>query len=315
MKVVSVINYKGGVGKTTLTANLGAYAASNGRRVLMIDLDPQASLTFSFLTPEYWGMKYSDNKTMKNYFEPVIKKYAGKPDLRNLILPINMGNIMNFDGMKFDIICSSLKLIDIDVKLSLLINVTYPEIWASSFLSVCSYLHNSLSEIQDDYDLVLIDCPPNTNIVVKNALLASDYYIVPAKMDYLSTMGIQQLIDGVNEYIEEYCRHMNTLNNPPEYIQPSIKLLGIVPMMVTILKDRNGYKDITATQHDFMTGLEHKGFKIFPLVRNNGTVFGSAPVDGIPVVLTHPKFYQTTHRKIISELEELGEEFLAGIGL
>ncbi len=64
-----------------------------------------------------------------------------------------------------------------------------------------------------------------------------------------------------------------------------------------------------------MTGLEHRGCKIFPLVRNNGTVFGSAPVDGIPVVLTQPKFYQTTYRKIISELEELGEKFLTSIGL
>ncbi len=169
MKVVSVINYKGGVGKTTLTANLGAYAASKGRRVLMIDLDPQASLTFSFLTPEYWNMKYSENKTMKNYFEPVIKKYLGRPDLRKLIVQVNMGNTMNFDGMKLDMICSHLKLIDIDVKLSLLINVTSPEIWASSFLSVCSYLRNSLLEIQDEYDLVPIE--------------------------------------GVNEYTDEYCRH------------------------------------------------------------------------------------------------------------
>ena len=67
MKIVSVINYKGGVGKTTLTANLGAYAASKGKRVLMIDLDPQSSLTFSFMTPDSWRDKYFENRTMKNF--------------------------------------------------------------------------------------------------------------------------------------------------------------------------------------------------------------------------------------------------------
>ena len=73
VKVISVINYKGGVGKTTLTANLGAYAASEGRRVLMIDLDPQASLTFSFMSPEKWRGMYADTKTMQNYFEAIVR--------------------------------------------------------------------------------------------------------------------------------------------------------------------------------------------------------------------------------------------------
>jgi len=54
MHVISVINYKGGVGKTTITANLGAELARRGRRVLLIDIDPQASLTFSFIPPEEW---------------------------------------------------------------------------------------------------------------------------------------------------------------------------------------------------------------------------------------------------------------------
>src|SRR6478752_7831552 len=69
MSVVSVINYKGGVGKTTATANLGAGLAKRGRNVLLVDLDPQASLTFSFIRPETWHDKYASSKTIKTWYD------------------------------------------------------------------------------------------------------------------------------------------------------------------------------------------------------------------------------------------------------
>src|SRR5438067_249325 len=69
MKVVSVINYKGGVGKTSLTANLGAELAFRGKRVLLLDLDAQASLTFSFITPDEWSRRFENNRTIKAWFD------------------------------------------------------------------------------------------------------------------------------------------------------------------------------------------------------------------------------------------------------
>lgn len=81
MKVVSVINYKGGVGKTTLTANLGAYAASQGKRVLMIDFDPQTQL--------HWKDKYAEIRTLRNYFDAVIKNDFLLPALKNFLIPLN----------------------------------------------------------------------------------------------------------------------------------------------------------------------------------------------------------------------------------
>jgi chromosome partitioning protein len=65
MKIVSVINYKGGVGKTSLTANLAGELAWRKRKVLVIDLDPQASLTFSFITPDVWEKNFAPSKTVR----------------------------------------------------------------------------------------------------------------------------------------------------------------------------------------------------------------------------------------------------------
>lgn len=79
MKVVSVINYKGGVGKTTITAKLGAELAYRGAKVLLIDLDPQASLTFSFLRPDEWMRDIAENMTVKNWFVPSKKNPKSFP--------------------------------------------------------------------------------------------------------------------------------------------------------------------------------------------------------------------------------------------
>ena len=69
MNVVAVINYKGGVGKTTTTANLAADLAWRGRKVLLLDLDAQASLTFSFVPPDYWYDHLANDKTIKAWFD------------------------------------------------------------------------------------------------------------------------------------------------------------------------------------------------------------------------------------------------------
>ena len=66
MAVISVVNYKGGVGKTSIVANLAVGLATKGHRVLVVDLDPQASLTFSFIPVEQWGTRYRENHTIKN---------------------------------------------------------------------------------------------------------------------------------------------------------------------------------------------------------------------------------------------------------
>ncbi|WP_205895237.1 ParA family protein [Metapseudomonas otitidis] len=71
MHIVSVINYKGGVGKTTVTANIAGELAWRGKKVLLIDTDAQASLTFSFVAPDTWDQNYKESKTIKSWFDAI----------------------------------------------------------------------------------------------------------------------------------------------------------------------------------------------------------------------------------------------------
>src|SRR5690606_11057457 len=79
MTVISVINYKGGVGKTTLTANIGSELASRGKTVLLIDLDPQASLTFSFYEADEWERSLADERTILQWYGSVLNQPSPEP--------------------------------------------------------------------------------------------------------------------------------------------------------------------------------------------------------------------------------------------
>ena len=120
MKTVSVINYKGGVGKTTVVANVAAELAWRGERVLLIDLDPQASLTFSFLPVDVWERTYADNRTIRNWYDAYIDQDQNL-ELPSLIISpptINDTVSESDNGGCVDLICSHLSLINIDLELA-----------------------------------------------------------------------------------------------------------------------------------------------------------------------------------------------------
>src|SRR5208337_1515001 len=85
MDIVAVINYKGGVGKTTVTSNLAAELAFRGKKILLVDTDAQASLTFSFVTPDQWDTQYKDTKTIKSLFD-AISQGTEQPALTNFVI-------------------------------------------------------------------------------------------------------------------------------------------------------------------------------------------------------------------------------------
>ncbi len=207
MKVVSVINYKGGVGKTTVTANLAAGLAKKGKRVLLLDVDPQASLTFSFINEKDWKKYCKESSTIKEYFDAVVKG-NNPPSLENfLIKPKGVNDkIKQLDSDGFiDLIPSHLDLIGVDLELATLLGGASMKQSKDNYFKV----HNGLREFivkntYKKYDIVLIDCPPNFNIVTKNALVASDHVLIPAKPDYLSTLGIDYLQRNITDLTKEF---------------------------------------------------------------------------------------------------------------
>ena len=193
MPIVSVINYKGGVGKTTITANLAAELAWRGYNVLLIDMDPQASLTFSFITVDVWRKNYSVDRTIREWYNTYMD-FDQDVELSNLI--ITPRRINQFVNGRLDLICSHIDLINIDLELATRLTSASPTQMANNFLRLHSRLRDGLFQdgVMDRYDYVLIDCPPNFNVVTKTAIVASSRILIPTIPDYLSTEGITPCI-------------------------------------------------------------------------------------------------------------------------
>ncbi len=309
MKITSIINYKGGVGKTTLTANLAAELAWRGYNVLMVDLDAQASLTFSFITPDDWQDNYADSKTIKNWFDSF--EQGSPSQLSDIIFsPSRIAATLGNDRGCVDLIPSHLGLINVDLELATRLggaNLTQAK---RNFLSVHSMLYEGLSGLnRKHYDVVLIDCPPNFNIVTKTAIVASDYILVPARPDYLSTLGIDYLIRSTNTLIAEYNEYAELDTGvEAETIDPRI-----LYVVFTMIQEYGG--DPISTQRPFIAQARRlSGVNVMDsYIKRNDTIFGDAPQFGIPTVL---KGYTTgTYKNVVDGLEKVTNAFISGIGI
>jgi chromosome partitioning protein len=299
MTTISIINYKGGVGKTTVTANLAAELAYRGKNILAIDLDPQASLTFSFFTVDEWRKKYEGSNTIKNWYDAFIDKDS-ELNLKSLIAHPKRANIGNGN---LDVICSHLALINVDLELATrLIGGTERDL-RNNYLRVHSRLSQGLETLDDSYDFILIDCPPNFNIVTKTAIAASDYLLVPTKPDYLSTLGIEQLEKHVGELINTYNKYVNDSGDTDfEEINP--ETLGI---LFTMIQLRN--QQPISAQQPYIEQVRRLGVPIMKtLLRENKTIYADAPEYGVPVVLRDVS--GPTYEGVQSELEALTKEVL-----
>ncbi len=169
MKVIAIANQKGGVAKTTTTHNLGVALAAKGKRVLLIDLDSQASLTISV------GLEPLE---MKRTIVDVLRK-DGVP----------VGECIERISDHLHIVTSIIDLAPMEMELL-------------SRASREKILDRALRPVRGEYDFILVDCPPQLSILTINALSCADGVIIPVKTDYLAYRGLTQLQDSIREIQE-----------------------------------------------------------------------------------------------------------------
>lgn len=276
MHVVSVINYKGGVGKTTLTTNVGAELAWRGYRVLMMDLDPQASLTFSLVQPDYWNKHLEPKSTIKAWYDATQSGHA--IDLASLIFaPSAVNRVLSSQGKPtLDLIPSHLGLINVDLELATGLGGPSMQQAKLNYMRVHRRLTDGLASPQfDEYDVILIDCPPNFNIVTKTAIVASSHILIPAKADYLSTLGIDYLRRSLDQLVGDFNEYAS-LESVEQADQIAPEILGVVFTMIQIY----GGQPVSAAR-PYIAQAKKLGVPVFSrYLRENKTLFANAAEEG-----------------------------------
>ncbi len=307
MHVVSVINYKGGVGKTTITANLSAELAQRGYNVLMIDLDPQANLTFSFMKPEIWALDYSDARTIKNWFESFENQKI--QDLAGLIFsPKKVRKILKNNG-RLDLIASHLDLINIDLELAHELGGSSLKQVKKNFLKVHRRLSAGIEKLEEGrYDIIIIDCPPNFNIVTKTAIVASSHLLIPARPDYLSTIGIEYSIRNFKSLLRDYNEYVSMDDEDSEgKISPEI--LGVIFNMAPM---HDGKPIAVSRLHISQT--RQMGLPVFEaLIGETKDLFSETVQYGVPVALMDSR--SSAVKNLVNEIGKFVSEFEVKLGL
>ena len=168
-KIVAFSNQKGGVGKTTTCVNMSAYLAAKGKRVLLVDMDPQGNATT--------GLGIAKSSIKSSIYNVLIDE----EDIKTVILETEVENL--------DILPSNINLAGAEVELVYMKNRE-------------KVLKTALEEIRDKYDFITIDCPPSLGLLTINALAAADSALIPIQSEYFALEGLSQLMNSIKLVIK-----------------------------------------------------------------------------------------------------------------